>query len=141
MSNINKYAVFMLNDTSFGVPVDLLDTIDRPPTFHPVPAAPDFVEGISNIRDHVYTIINLNKRFNFPVSEFSEETRILIANTANGEAGFIVDSVNEIVDVNSEDINDVPKNTPLNIKKYARQSISTGSKRIYILDTESAVVF
>ena len=43
-----------------------------------VPGAPDFVEGVINLRGRVIPVIDLRKRFHLPPREETKNTRIVV---------------------------------------------------------------
>ena len=44
----------------------------------PVPHAPDFVEGVINLRGQIIPVVDLRKRFNLEVKEQDSNTRIIV---------------------------------------------------------------
>lgn len=74
----------------------------------PVPSAPDFVEGVTVIRDEVIPIVDLRKRF-FPALGKAEDPLILVTKTPAGIIGLKVDGVRRILNVHTDEIMDAPK--------------------------------
>ncbi len=62
-----------------------------------VPRAPDFVEGVINLRGKVIPIIDLRKRFGLSTRDHDKHTRIIVIEINNMIVGFVVDSVSEVL--------------------------------------------
>jgi purine-binding chemotaxis protein CheW len=61
-----------------------------------VPNTRHYVEGIINLRGSIVPVINLNKRLNLPVSEYNDDTRIIVVENDGQKVGMIVDIVLEV---------------------------------------------
>jgi purine-binding chemotaxis protein CheW len=100
---------FMLAGAEYGVDISLVKEIIKPtmePT--PVPQSPFFVEGVIDLRGDIIPIIDLKKRFSLQPAEDKPSTRILVINFEDIIAGFLVDSVTEVIRVNKSAIQDAP---------------------------------
>jgi purine-binding chemotaxis protein CheW len=62
-----------------------------------VPRAPEFVEGVINLRGKVIPIIDLRRRFGLDSKKHDKHTRIIVIEINNMIVGFIVDSVSEVL--------------------------------------------
>jgi purine-binding chemotaxis protein CheW len=74
----------------------------------PVPRAPQFIEGVTILRDVVIPIIDLRKRF-FPDDGAAEQPLILVTRTPVGRVGLKVDEVRRILTVNTDEIMEAPR--------------------------------
>lgn len=100
---------FMLAGGEYGVDISLVKEIIKPtvePT--PVPQSPFFVEGVIDLRGDIIPIIDLKKRFGLQPAKDRPPTRILVINFEDIIAGFLVDSVTEVIRVNKSTIQDAP---------------------------------
>lgn len=104
-----KVIVFKLGSEQYGVEVDQVKTIERMSPMTRVPKTPDFVKGVINLRGIVVPVIDLRGRFNLEETAYQENTRIIIVHIKEMEVGLIVDSANDVVDVNSDSIQDPPE--------------------------------
>ncbi|MGE4497112.1 MAG: chemotaxis protein CheW, partial [Deferribacterales bacterium] len=59
-------------------------------------------------RGEVIPLIDLRKRFELPVREKDEFTRVIIVNLASVRVGFVVDFVDEVLRVPADSIDSVP---------------------------------
>ena len=74
----------------------------------PIPAAPDFVEGIIVLRGEVVPIIDLRERFGVEGVQKRAKEFVLITDTSAGPIGLKVDEVRRIVNVSSDALMEPP---------------------------------
>ncbi len=136
----NKLIVFTINAEEFGMDIDLIDSIENILEFFKIPSAPDYIEGMINLRGKVHTVFNLRKRFNLPCPEFNESNKIIMANTADSIVGIIADEVKEIIKVENSDFEAAP-NTASSLKnKFLSGSVRIGGRTIMLLDIEKVII-
>ena len=70
--------------------------------YAPVPGAPDFVEGILNVRGSIVTIVSGRKLFGLEQLETESEGRIIITELNGEQIGIRVDSVGDIISFQKE---------------------------------------
>ena len=68
------------------------------------PPAPDYVEGMSNLRGEVTAMVDLRKRRGTSASEQTTDSRIIVLNTGNAQIGAIVDAVSETLTISDDSI-------------------------------------
>jgi len=101
--------IFRLGDEEFGIPIQQVREILRLREIHRLPQAPDFIEGVINLRGHIVAVIDLRKRMG--LSELREHTsacRIIIVRIRNINVGLIVDNAKEILALPQGDIDSAP---------------------------------
>lgn len=109
-----KLVVFGLAGELYGLDIfDVREIVKDTPVTR-IPQAPDFVEGVVNLRGKIIPVIDLRKRFGFARGEKTKDARIIIADIAGQEAGLIVDSVKEVAAVEENTIEPAPDVTTVN---------------------------
>ncbi len=103
-----QFVVFKLGDEEYGVPITQVKEINRLTTTTKVPRSPVFVEGIINLRGQIIPIIDMKKRFDLPLTEYTGEARIIVIQVGNNTFGVEVDSVSEVLRINSSNIEPAP---------------------------------
>ena len=88
---------FKIGEEEFGVDILKVQEINRVVQITQLPNAPDFIEGVMNLRGRVVPIVNLRKRFGLPAKEYDKNTRIIVVDLNGKTVGFIVDSVSEVL--------------------------------------------
>ena len=99
MSQAQQYVIFKLEGESYGIPIEYVKTIEKMTEMTRVPNAPEYVEGVINLRGEVVPIINMRKRFNLPASDSAEEARTIIMEMEEVSVGMIVDSSSEVLSI------------------------------------------
>lgn len=114
-SNVNsgKYLTFALGQESYAIHILKVREIIRLPDITPIPQMPEYVKGVINLRGKVIPVIDLRIRFRFPRAEFNERTCLIVVcvRLPSGNSGFmglIVDVVEEVIAVSSQDIEATP---------------------------------
>jgi purine-binding chemotaxis protein CheW len=99
-----QVVVFELADEFYGVDISGVESIIRLQGITAVPQAPDFVEGVTNLRGTVLPVIDLRRRFSLPPSDRNGDTRIIVVDVEGSKVGMIVDAVTEVLRVPDESI-------------------------------------
>jgi purine-binding chemotaxis protein CheW len=107
-----KYLTFSLGGEEYGIGILKVKEIIGMMRITPVPQTPYFVKGVINLRGKVIPVIELRSRFGMESIEFTDRTCIIVVetNTRAGKThtGIVVDSVSEVVNIKSADIEDAP---------------------------------
>jgi purine-binding chemotaxis protein CheW len=92
-----QVVIFKLGDEEFGVTIDAVQEIVRlPDRLIRVPNAPDFIEGIMNLRGTIVPLVDQRRRFGLAPIERNERQRVVVFTLKGVRSGFIVDSVVEV---------------------------------------------
>jgi purine-binding chemotaxis protein CheW len=114
---------FKLGKETFAVNVSQVREIGKVERITHVPKMPDFIEGVMNLRGQITTIIDLRRRFGIrSEEERTAQSRIIVAEIGDSQLGIIVDSVEDVIRVSSQNISDPPKT----ITKKVDSSFLTG---------------
>ncbi|WP_019638057.1 chemotaxis protein CheW [Paenibacillus fonticola] len=135
-----KVIVFKLGDEEYGIEVDKVQTIERMMPITRVPKTYSFVKGVINLRGVVIPVIDLRGRFGLPEADYTDQTRIIIVAVNEMEVGFIVDSANDVMDLNSDTI-DSPPDVVGGIKaKYLHGVARISDERLLVMLNLSEVL-
>lgn len=137
---VKQYVVFMIDGDEFGLEIENVSIIERMLEVFKIPNTPDYIEGLANLRGKVHTIFNLRKRFHLPCPEFSEDTRVIIARTADDSVvGLIVDGVREIIKIEDSQYEPVPAALSSVRDKFLSGTAKVGDRLILLLDLEKVI--
>jgi purine-binding chemotaxis protein CheW len=103
-----QLVTFRIGEEEFGVDILRVQEIIRTMAITRVPKAPDFVEGVINLRGKVIPIIDLRKRFALEVREHDKHTRIIVIEISNMIVGFVVDAVSEVLRIPADTVEPPP---------------------------------
>lgn len=108
-----KYLTVVLENEAYGIGVLKVREIIRMQKITPVPQMPMFVKGVINLRGRVIPIVDMRVKFGLK-AEFAERTCIVVVQVklpseATVQMGLIVDSVEEVVTLNANEIEPTPE--------------------------------
>ncbi len=103
-----QVAIFKLGDERYGVETSQVKEIIRVEEITSIPNAPDYVEGVINLRGQITTIINLRRRFGMEPKPIDNDTRIIVFEHKGSTIGMMVDTVTEVRYLAKEDIKELP---------------------------------
>jgi purine-binding chemotaxis protein CheW len=104
---------FRLGDRAFGADISQVDTVTRMIFISSVPMAPQFVDGIINVRGKVVPVISLTKLFGLQHTRPLLSRRMLIGRFGEEQIALIVDSVSGIMDMSREEISPPSPSMPM----------------------------
>ena len=108
LQTTNSYLTFQLGDERFAVNVhNLLNILELIPITK-VPKSQEFLKGVINLRGSVLGVVDIKMKFNFPLTEYTKETCILVLQILMEdeltEVAAIVDSVHDVLEVDEKEI-------------------------------------
>ena len=107
-----KYLTFILEGEEYGIGILKVKEIIGLMPITPVPQTPQFVKGVINLRGKVIPVVDLRLKFGMQSAGYSERTCIIVVETlteaGSGMIGSVVDSVSEVIQARSEDIEEAP---------------------------------
>lgn len=132
--------VFKLGEESYGIDIFRVHEIIRLREITPIPRTEGHIRGLVNLRGNTIPVIDLSTRLNLPVSEQSDNTRIIVVESDKGNIGLIVDAVSEVITLQSEQIEPTP---PLIIdgnNEFVKSVARRNEKLITLLDLDKSLV-
>jgi len=99
---------FKVGRETYGIPITALQEIVRVPEITAVPDAPDYLEGVINLRGKIVSVVDLRKRFGKPADSIDRHSRILVVEHNGRLAGIIVDAASEVLKIAQSEIAPAP---------------------------------
>ena len=99
---------FKVGRETYGVPIASLHEIVRVPEITAVPDAPDYIEGVINLRGKIVSVVDLRKRFGVSETAPNRRNRILVVEHGGRLSGLIVDAASEVLKIPAADIEPAP---------------------------------
>ena len=131
---VMQWVTFRLGDEKYGINVMQVQEVLRVAEIAPVPGAPSYVLGIINLRGNVVTVIDTRNRFGLMSREADDSSRIVIIETASHIIGILVDSVAEVVELRSSDIETAPNVGNEETSKYIQGVTSRDNELLILVD-------
>jgi purine-binding chemotaxis protein CheW len=134
-----QLVVFAIGEEEFGIDIEHVNSIEKMLELFKIPNTPDYIEGLVNLRGKVHTVFNLRKRFRMPCPDFTENTKIIMANTSASVIGIIVDEVKKIIKVDESEFEATPKALSNLRDKFLSGIVKAEDRVIMLLDVEKIV--
>ncbi|PYX61686.1 MAG: chemotaxis protein CheW [Acidobacteria bacterium] len=99
---------FKVGRETYGVPITSLHEIVRVPEITAVPDAPEYMEGVINLRGKIVSVIDLRKKFGEKQLAVNRRNRILVVEWNGRLSGLIVDSASEVLKIPAGDVEPAP---------------------------------
>ncbi len=94
---------FTVDNVNYGVPVNQVREVRDIQAVTPVPGAPEYVEGVTNLRGQIITVIDLRKRLGLAGGRVAGE-KIMIIDLEKSAAGVVVDAVTEVSTIKETEV-------------------------------------
>jgi len=104
-----QLVIFFLAGEEFGIETSQVREIIRMQDITPMPRAPEFIEGVINLRGQIIAVMDLVKKFGIEKNKKTNRARIVIAEFEDNSIGLIVDAVPEVIRISEKDIDPTPK--------------------------------
>lgn len=104
----NSYLIFQLHNERFAVHVGKVLNILELVPITKVPKSPEYLKGVINLRGSVLGVMDIKMKFDFPNTDYTKETSILVLQVTidkdSADVGAIVDSVHDVIEVDEKQI-------------------------------------
>jgi purine-binding chemotaxis protein CheW len=108
VGKVDSYLTFKVDEELYAANVNNVISILELTKITKIPRTPDFIKGVINLRGTVLPIIDLKIKFGLPPTEYTSNTTILVMDINIEDnlvkLGAIVDSVQEVLEINEKDI-------------------------------------
>jgi purine-binding chemotaxis protein CheW len=99
---------FTVGKEEYGVHIEEVQEIVRMPEITRLPQTASFIKGVINLRGNIIPVIDMRDRFKMESIQYSEMTRVIVATIEGKLIGMIVDTVSQVLELSSEDIEEAP---------------------------------
>jgi len=104
-----------------------------------MPRAPEFVEGIINLRGQIIAVVDLAKRLQIPAAERSSESRIVVVEAQDVKVGLIVVSP-EVININKDDVESSPTLAAGDVESsFIKGIVKIDERLLILLDVEKVL--
>lgn len=101
---------FSVGNERFGVDILTVREIIRMVEITRIPKAPEYVEGVINLRGKVIPIVDFRKRFNMEEDPDgnNRDRRIIVGAIGETTVGLVVDQVSHVIKLGGEEVSPAP---------------------------------
>jgi purine-binding chemotaxis protein CheW len=136
-----QLVLFGLGDDEYAIDILNVQEINRVTEITCVPQAPDYLEGVMNLRGRIVPVINMRRRFGLDSKSPDKHTRIVVVDSEQTVVGLIVDSVTEILRVAGDNIETPPPMVADSNRDYIKAVIRHDDDLLVLLDLPRLIDF
>ncbi|MDR1730769.1 MAG: chemotaxis protein [Synergistaceae bacterium] len=132
-----QVVVFFLGEQSFAINVDKTREILRWPGCRVIPESPHAMSGITSVRGEILPMVDLRVFLGIKSDTPVEQCKVIIAEFNEVKLGFVVDAVERIYRINSEDLDS--SLTGKYLGEWILYVIKRDARNVLLLDYEAIV--
>jgi purine-binding chemotaxis protein CheW len=140
---LEQYLTFELVGQRYGVEILRVQEIKGWEKPTRLPHAPEYVQGVINLRGAVVPILDLRRRFGLGEAEYGRTTVVIVVKveTPRGEmtAGMVVDGVCEVCNIGVQDLRAPPELAAAIDTDFVRGLAMVDDKMLILLDVARLV--
>ncbi|TVQ26318.1 MAG: purine-binding chemotaxis protein CheW [Spirochaetaceae bacterium] len=137
-SSALQLVTFHLGKELYGIDIMDVEGIVTIEEIRSIPSAPDYVEGIFNLRGEIIPVISLHKRFRIAPAALSEEDQLLsgfvIINIDDRHLAIVIDKVSRVVTIEADDVHKPPEIISGIGSEYIQGVVSQDGGYLILLD-------
>jgi purine-binding chemotaxis protein CheW len=134
-----QVVVFDVFNESYAVNIARVHEIIRLQQITIIPGAPQYIEGVINLRGKVIPVLDLRKRFGLQADEHTRSSRIVVVEINNQTLGLIVDGVSEVLRIPADRV-EPPSPLVAGIdSRYLRGIAKLENRLIVLLDLDQVL--
>ena len=131
-----EYLAFKLGSEEYGVDILKVQEIRGYESVTRIANAPEFVNGVVNLRGTIVPIIDMRIKFDLGAPTYDQFTVVIVLNIASRVIGIVVDSVSDVTTLLPEQIRPAPEmGTTLN-SDYLMGIGTLDERMLILLDIE-----
>lgn len=106
-----QFIVIRLGEEQYGIDIRNIDNIVKMQSITRIPKMPDFLKGVINMRGEVIPVISIRRKMDLADDVITKLTRIIVVKLEQeGNVGFLVDEVKEVVALSANEIEKITYN-------------------------------
>jgi len=130
----DQYVTCVINDELFAVDTMKVKEVLKYIPLTPVPGSKEYVSGLINLRGNVVTVIDTRLLFSLSYKSPCEETNIIVIDFSENEMiGFLVDDVDEVVNVAQVHIESAPSFSSDDFKSNFVQGVTYYKNNLLVM--------
>lgn len=138
-----KQIIFNIGKESYGIDILKICEIEKVNDIVYIPDAPGCILGIMNLRGNIIPVYSLRHRFNKSGNTEKDvkkgSPKLIVAVSKGMEIGFVVDSVDGIIEIDSSHMFDAPEILKTKQTCYIDKVACVDDRIIILLDVDAVV--
>lgn len=131
--------MFRLGDERFGVRLDSVREIRRPPRVTPLPEAPIWLRGVTNLRGAILAVVDVGVGLGIrdQVAETGgRKHRLVVMRDGDCDAGFCVDGVDGVIAFDEAACMAAPDTLPELLRRWCDGIVGVGGELVTLLSPQ-----
>ena len=128
--------VFILGGDEYGVDILKVQEIRGYDKVTPIPAAPDYVKGVINLRGAIVPVIDLRVKFRLGQVKYDQFTVVVILRLAARVIGVVVDGVSDVMALTASEVRPAPQLGSVVDASFISGVATQGERMVLLLDIE-----
>lgn len=134
-----QYIGFTMGGCEYTIPILKVQEIINMPSITKLPQAPHYIEGVTNLRGRIITVLSLKKLVGFSGAEGgSTEQKVIVITGGKLTFGMLVDGITGVITINEADIEPAE-----NIMQYPIKQVEgvarVDDRLVVLLDTRKLI--
>jgi len=131
-----QLVAFRVGREEFGVDVKKVEGVISLIDITRMPRAPEFVEGIINLRGQIVAVVDLASRLRVQAEERGPATRIVVVESQDLKVGLVVESP-EVININADDVLPSPTIAASDVESsFISGVVKLGDRLLILLDID-----
>ena len=131
-----KLIIFRVKDQLFCFEIEKIQEVIRSPRIMPTHSQSEFIEGVIDLRENIIPVVSLSNLL-YPKHESGVGERIIIVDLSQYIFGLIVDHVNEVIDISSDEFQPPPPGIRVRNSSYIKGIAHLKNQILFFLDIEN----
>jgi purine-binding chemotaxis protein CheW len=136
-TNELRIVSFRVDDREYAVDISRIIEIIYYKPATPLPASPEFVEGVVDLRGMVIPVLDLKKRLHLPPKNTAPPNHILIVRFKDKMIGIVVDEVKQVVQIDEGQIQSSQNFLERTGPKYLQGVCKLNDRLVFLLSLET----
>ena len=132
-------STFHIGETLLGIDTLRVQEIIRVSDVTKVHHAPEYVQGVINLRGKIVTVLDLSRKLNLSPAEIRDESRVIIVDHDDEYVGLLVDSISDVIVAERERMVPSPANVDGAQEKFFQGVYHGDQGLIAVLDVEEVL--
>jgi purine-binding chemotaxis protein CheW len=133
-SKARQLCGFRIGKDFYAIPVLEVQEVVKPQVKTSVPLAPEYIDGLINLRGQVVTAINMRRLLKIEDDYNEEDYMNIIVKHSDGLYSLVVDEVLDVMEVEMDRFSETPPTLEANIKNYIHGVFKLEDKLLILLN-------
>jgi len=134
-----KFLQFLLGGEHYAIQILMVQEIRGYDAVTKIVNTPESLKGVINLRGRIVPILDLRIEFGIHQITYDDQTVVIVLNFHDSDAGIVVDSVSDVVEINGSQIKPLPNLATFINSSYLKGVASIDQQMILLVDIEKLI--